>query len=701
MHRLLLLAALSMAAWQSTAQCTRLAGTVADANTCELLPGANVQLVSSKVATSTNTQGWFELPYTSPDSLQVSFIGYQSIKLLPGDSCTLTLQLSPAMTNLDEVVIKSERLIAEEFTIRKLSKLSIYTNPSAKADPLLAVNASPSATPLDESANISLRGSSPAETGIFFNNVPLYDAVRYTQLNGIGTFSIFNTALINQVQVYPGNPPLEFGNTTSGLIALYTDEVVPEQPTNTLSLSLASLGLYTQRRLTKQSSLTAFSNVQPSAAFRWVNPRATERLKQFNSADAGLHYFARAGTRTAVKVFNYTNTESFKFLSFHPTDTGDFRQRKFRNYTVANVRHRLGKGELSFNQGFSFSRTDFSLSTLDVKIFQYHVFSSFNYQYFATQGEVKTGISYERRSSRFDGVFPQYEFARGEEFPTASFASNQSVNTPEVYVYGKRYLGSSWIVGGGLRKNWSLNGQPDFFSTQVNVAYKPSKYWNVVLSAGRYNRNTLNPYGEPALLHIRTDQYSADVNYKRTKLETSAAVFYKRGQQIHTETQVKGIELYARYRFDQHVKTEMSFSSLRATERTEQGTTASPYNIGYFWRGNVEYKWSGTWTATVAFLFRQGSYWTPVINASPHATLPVYEPLYGTQQRLPRYFLLDVSVSKLMVIGSKYTGVAFAGLSNVPNVRNVQGYTYNFNYTEKYEELFSRRVLYFGVVVNF
>jgi hypothetical protein len=138
------------------------------------------------------------------------------MKVIPGDGCLLNVKLSAATTKLDEVEIKSERLIAADFTVRKMSKLAIYTNPSSKADPLLAVNTLPSSTTLDESPNISIRGSSPAETGIFFNNVPIYDAVRYAQINGLGTFSVFNTALINQVQVYPGNPPLEFGNTTSG-----------------------------------------------------------------------------------------------------------------------------------------------------------------------------------------------------------------------------------------------------------------------------------------------------------------------------------------------------------------------------------------------------------------------------------------------------------------------------------------------------
>ncbi|MFM8744177.1 MAG: carboxypeptidase-like regulatory domain-containing protein, partial [Cytophagales bacterium] len=217
------------------AQCATVTGLVKDAVTGMELPGATVRTSNNSLSgVITDVNGKFVWKYSVGDSLCVSFVGYNDAVITIESACEIEVRLSPSSMNLDEVVIKSERLITEEFTVSKIKKLDIYTNPSAKADPLLAVNALPSATTTDESANISLRGGSPNETGIFLNNVPINDAVRYGQLNGIGTFSIFNTALIKQVQVYPGNPPLEFGNTTSGLIALNTDEDIPTKSVHSL-----------------------------------------------------------------------------------------------------------------------------------------------------------------------------------------------------------------------------------------------------------------------------------------------------------------------------------------------------------------------------------------------------------------------------------------------------------------------------------
>lgn len=683
------------------AQCDRILGIVLDEHTGEGLPGANVHSYNnSALGTTTDTSGKFELRLDKADSIVISFIGYRDKVIQITQECELIIHLTSSETNLNEVVIQVEKLIAEEFIIKKINKLEIYTNPSAKADPLLAVNSTPSATTTDESANISLRGSSPAETGIFLNNVPINGAVRYSQLNGIGTFSIFNTALISQVQVYPGNPPLEFGNTTSGAIALYTEDALPEKNSNTVSTTLSSYGFYTQRKLTKNSSLTAFSNYQPSEAIKWVNQKALDRLKKFTSLDLGLHYFLKVSTRTSFKIFNYSNTESFRYQMFEPTYTGIFTQDKMRNYTVTNLRHRFKNAELSWNSGLSFSRAHYLLSTLDSHLKLRDVFSSLNYQYFGDQYEFKTGFSYDYRGSDFHGNFPSYEFAMGEQFPIDSLTLHQSVKVPEVYLYFKYYLSPKWVAGIGFRKNIPISDQSDFLSSQFNLNFKPSSYWNIVWSAGRYNKLVLIQGNEFTSGHIQTDQFSTDLNYKKGKIESSVSLFHKRGKQSETATKISGLELYGRYKFNDQFRTQLSLTSLNAKQTSKGETQSSPYDIHYFLRGNVEYRFGGTWTATIIFLFRQGSFYKPVISATYHS-IGAYEPQYGDPERLPSYNMIDASVSKLMNWGKNVSSVAFCGISNLPNFKNVRDYSYNFDYQERSANYFSLRTVYFGCIVNF
>jgi hypothetical protein len=684
------------------AQCKTVTGLVKDGATGEALLGATVRAANDAgTGVITDVNGKFQWKTDTTVLVRISFVGFEDVEILIGKECEVEVNLLPSSTGLDEVVIKSERLIAEEFTVSKIKKLEIYTNPSARADPLLAVNASPSATTTDESANISLRGGSPNETGIFLNNVPINDAVRYAQLNGIGTFSIFNTALINQVQVYPGNPPLEFGNTTSGLIALTTDEDIPDKAVNTVSVSLASMGYFTSRKVGRKSALTAFANYQPSALLRWFNPAALERVKKFRTADMGLHYFSRLSDRTVFKVFNYSNRESFLFDSRTPTYRGDFNQEKIRNYTVANLRHRFRNSELSLNQGISYSHARFSLSTLNARLNLTDFFTSLNYQYFGKKGEVKTGLSYDYRGSDFRGQFPRYNFALGEQYPVDSATSRAAVRLPEAYAYGKINLSSKWIAGGGIRRGISLGEQPAFWSSQVNLNFRPSKPWNFILSAGRYNKLLIPQGSTSGVDHIQTDQYSLDVTHTTQRLEGSFSLFAKNGQQGQLKTAVQGLELFGRYRINRNLRTQLSITSLSAKQTMGNETTSSPFDIRYFLRGNVEYKFLGTWTTTLVFLFREGSFWRPVSGATFNPNLGVFEPTFGALSRLPNYSLLDFSVSKLFAVGKEASAVAFCGLSNIPNFQNVRDYAYNFDYTEKTAELFSLRTIYFGVVINF
>lgn len=676
--------------------CGSYSGAVADADSGEPLPGANVLVLGKPGGASTGVAGDFVIRAAAGDTLRVSFTGFTSRLIILSDSCTLAIRLTPAADELQSVVIQSEKLIAEEFTIKKIRRLDIYNNPSAKADPILAVNATPSATTTDESANISLRGSSPAESGIFFNNVPINDAVRYGQLNGIGTFSIFNTALVNQVQVYPGNPPLEYGGTTSGMISLTTDETLPDRPTNTLSLTLASFGAYTARRTGKRSSLTAFSNYQPSTFLKALNPKALERITHFESIDLGLHYVLTPSPSTLFKVFAYGIRESYQFQYKHPTYEGNFNQEKNRMYTVINFRKRFSHSELSINNGLSASYAKYFAGPLDVNLWQRDFFGAINYQYFGGQAEFKTGLTYDTRTIRYEGRFPVYPYAFGEAYPTDSATSAQQYQVPEAYVYGKYFLTPRVTIGGGLRKNVVVGDTRDYLSYQLNVSYRPTKYVTLNLSGGRYNKYQL-PQDEQALpFHIQADQYSLDASVKKGDTEYSLSVFAKESQYLLTRSVVTGLEAFARYRISPRLRGQLSLTSLNAS----MTGGPSPYNIRYFVRGNLEYRPGDTWTVTAVFLFREGSYSFPVVSATVDPTLGVYAPTYGAATRLPAYRILDLSVSKIFPVGEN-SAIGFLSLSNVFGFQNVRGYSYNFDYTQAEDELFSLRTLYLGFVYNF
>lgn len=690
----------------------KLNGKVIDDQTREPLIGAHIMVQDKwSIGTMTGVEGTFnleDLKITASDSILVSFIGYQdktfSVKELMGGQTII--ELSEQARAMSEVMISAEKLIAEEFSVQKVEKLDIYMNPNAKADPLLAVNSIAAATTTDESANISLRGSSPAETGIFFDNVPIYDAVRFSQLNGIGTFSIFNTAIVDNVQIFPGNPPLEYGNTTAGLIAIQSDETIPGQNVNSAVVSLASLGYSTKAKLGSKSVFNVFTNLGLSSGLTALNSQSLKDLKKFNSWDVGLHFSGEITTELKFKIFNYSLLESYEYAFRSPSFEGTFLQRKKRNFTVANLRYRFGLSELTVNQGLSFSKSNFEYSLTDIELRNDDFYTSVNYQYLGVNLNIKTGLTLDRRTQDFDGAFPQFDFAQGPEHPFISGQANTTVNVPEWYVYSKYYLNDQWTAGFGLRRNIAQDNRADYWSSQVNISFAPNESLDWHLSAGKYHKEGIgqDETGNSLGQIIQSKQISLDQNFKTSKIEQHFAVFAKSTKFVNTKNTTYGAEFFLSYRINRRLSASASYTYINGSIEEREDSYASPYDLNYFIKGNLQYKLPNNWTVAATFLFRQGQFHRTLLGSNYRSDLDVFEPFYAPRTdlgRLPAYRIVDMNITKLFPISENFTMVAFASASNVFNFKNTSSYRFNEDYSLRSPNLFSQRTLYCGVILNF
>ena len=95
----------------ASAQTGGVTGTVADAETGETIPGANVQIVELNRGAATNPEGVYEITNVSSGTytLRVSFVGYQvfqtPIEIPADETITRDIELEPGAIGLDEVVV--------------------------------------------------------------------------------------------------------------------------------------------------------------------------------------------------------------------------------------------------------------------------------------------------------------------------------------------------------------------------------------------------------------------------------------------------------------------------------------------------------------------------------------------------------------------------------------------------------------------
>ncbi len=711
------LAVLCLVAGVAQAQQPLLRGTVTDRTSGEKLLGATVRLANSPgVGTATDLDGAFALPGPAgrPDTLLVSYVGYQAwrLPLTGAPAGPLAVRLTPgSVQTLAQVEVTAKRPIAEDFIVRELNFLQIVTNPAAAADPLLAVRTLPAATNTDESASISLRGSDPSQTGIYLNNVPIYDAVKFAQLSGLGTFGIFSVDLVKSVLVFPSNPPLEFGNAGAGLISLSTDEQ-PRARFLQASLGLANSGVLAGTPIGKRGMLKAYVNGQDGRLLRAVNPATFRQLPRLGMVDGGVHLATKIGEYGTLKAFAYGIAEQYTYRVQNGPPDDPYRYRNRRGFYTLSYEQAWARTDLALAQGLSLRHADDAVGGNYRTTRRGHdAYAAAHYRRYWTDAfSTRVGLSYDERRLNVNGEFPNFRAgADPGQSPTYTATFGRGRTLWEGYQYTKLRRGL-WTAGLGLRLNaLPRPAQSGYQSAQFNLRRDLSARQFLNLSGGQYTAITAPEALQFPYLRTRTRQLALDYSYARPGLTVAAAVYAKEEYSV-VSARLVGLEAYAERSFGPHFRADVGVAAVRAGRATfdAQDPNAAAlaraqrrYNLPFSFKTNL--RLAGKWGELGAFAqYRAGAPFTPVLGATTDPATGSVQPQYAAMPNaaaLPNYFRADFSASKFVRRPSKAGSlVLFAVLSNVFNTENVSGYTYSADYQQATPTLFQRRLLYFGLV---
>lgn len=680
-----------------------LKGKVIDAVNAEVLIGANLFLAADfSVGSQTNIDGNFaiNLPDTK-GTLVISYIGYED-QLLDFEQITdfLTIQLQPKTATLEMVVVKGNKLTGQVFAVEKINKLDIYLDPSAQADALKAVQSNPAATTVDETANVSLRGSPASETGVFLNNVPLNDVVRLDQSNGVGQFSVFNTNTIESVSVFASNPPLEFGNATSGVVALYTDDKLPEK-VNSISLNLVGIGFSASRKVSEKTSISAFSNWNTPYFLKGVNPTSLADLSNFNTLDVGIYGVHQFNANWQFKFFNYSIGENYQYQVRFPAFNDEFQQSKKRNLSVLNLIQQKENTRFEWNQGINFSDANYQVGNIDIHSQNFDYFSGLNYAWYTENGSVKIGLNTNLHKIVSEGEVPLYNNGFSPTHPTFSFDSKSWIFIPETFVYTKWNLKDNFSVGIGGRYHPEVDNLEQYGSYQLNLAYTLKEHHHFIASVGEYHKIQLPNASADAIQKLFSRQYTFDYQGNKDKWNWSAAVYQKDNLRGNMPNLVRGLEVYSAYQ-GRNLQFGISLASIQSTLENEEIEYPSNHDFSYFLRTTLQYKINGIWDIGLVYWQRQGRYYLPVSSSLLDEQTKTYAPIYVPQnegQRIPDYHRMDLSISR--IIGLPFgSAVVYANANNLLDFKNVRDYNYNEDYSQRFAEYLNRRVVFFGVVLN-
>lgn len=230
--------------------------------------------ISGKYTVGTDSNGYFELPGESADSIAISHIAYKpkimSSSLISGGDCP-KIYLEEAAIPLKEVI--AERYLASGISKKSSGELLIRPQKFGllpgltEPDILQTMQQVPGIMSVDETvSNVSVRGGTHDQNLFLWNGIRIFQTSHF-----FGLISAFNPLQHTTITMYKNGSPVFYGESVSSVADISTHG--NDINKNTVATDLVSAGFLTAVQPTEKSKLAisgrrSYSDIWVSPTFR-------------------------------------------------------------------------------------------------------------------------------------------------------------------------------------------------------------------------------------------------------------------------------------------------------------------------------------------------------------------------------------------------------------------------------------------------
>ena len=496
------------------AQTGNIRGFVYEKESGEPVIFCSVFLEGTTVGAATDINGMYNISKVNAGeyTLVATYIGYDTtevnITLKSGQILSKNLEIGESSVKLNEVKISAER--AEMKTEVKAASIKITKQdmemiPTIGGEPDLAqyMQVIPGVVFTgDQGGQLYIRGGSPIQ-----NKVLMDGMIIYSPFHSIGLFSVFDTDIIKNTDVYTGGFSAEYGGRVSSIMDIKTIDGNKKNIGGKLSANTFGSKLFVEGPLNNKgntsfifSGKTSYLDKSSELFYKYPTLYFDEKGLPYSYTDLYGKVSAKGKNGSKLNVFGFNfvdkvNYEGISELNWNSKGIGS------EFILIPGGSPVLIEGNFAWSSYNTILKEFESNGTIRERLSEINGYNmGMNFTYFQPKGKVKYG---------FDVHGFQTDYTT---YNSVNSKVGIPVNTSDFSAYlNYQFISTRWIVEPGVRLQYygNIGASPE---PRLGMKYIASDRMRFKLSAGQYSQNLQSTISDRDVVNLFTGIISTDVD---------------------------------------------------------------------------------------------------------------------------------------------------------------------------------------------
>ncbi|MBL0342341.1 MAG: TonB-dependent receptor [Bacteroidetes bacterium] len=720
-------------------QTSTIRGFVYSKETGEPVLFTNVYLQGTTFGSATDVNGYYSISKVPPGNynLMVTSIEHDSlitpISLVAGELITKKLFLTKRTVNLKAINIsaeKQEQRTEVKMSVNKITPKELKQLPSVGGEPDIVqyLQVLPGVVfSGDQGGQLYIRGGTPIQNKVLLDGMTIYNP-----FHSIGLFSVFDTDIIRNADVYAGGFGAEYGGRISSIMDIKTRDGNKKRLSGKVSANTFTSKLLLEGPLKKPlkegdgdvsfvvSAKTSYLDKSSKAFYSYVDEDGLPY--SFNDFYGKITTNNAGGSKLNLFGFSFNDKAKYQGVSEYKWNSNGFGS----SFVIVP-----GNSSVLLDGNFAYSQYKINLKEADARP-RSSLINGFNlglnFTYFIGKDELKYGIE----ALGFKTDFEYYNFL-GTKI-------EQEENTTELAAYlNFKKIIKKLVVEPGIRFHYYSSLSELSIEPRVGAKYNVSNSIRLKVAGGMYSQNLIstvsdrdvvnlfygflsgpenlpdNYRGEPVdsrlqkanhgiagieldlpwhlaiNMEVYIKEFTQLSNINRDKLFDDVGAFSNEPEILTADYIVekgtaKGLDVTLKYEHKRYyfwAVYSLGFVNRRDEYREYVPHFDRRHNINlvgsYTFGKKLNWQFDARWNLGSGFPYTQtqGAYeylnFAGGINVDPTTANGSIGLLYGpiNEGRLPYYHRLDISLKKSMTVGKNSELEMTVSLINAYNRSNV------------------------------